>query len=75
MTNREWLNTLTDEQLSQFLTGGLLLHHKPLEKVEGIAETDYITNISLVYRRSINSTRYLEKWLSDEQEFETVRWN
>ena len=75
MTNREWMNTLTDEELSLFLTSGLTLHHKALENVEGIATTEYITNISCVYRRSIQSTRYLEKWLSDEQEFETVRWN
>ena len=75
LTNREWMNTLTDEQLSQFLTDGLLLHHKLFDAIGNMYTTDFVTSISSVYRRYIDSPKGLEKWLSEPQEFDVVSWS
>ena len=72
MTNREWMNTLTDEQLSKFLTDGLLLHHKQLDAIDNVYTADFFTSISFVYRRYIHSQKGLEQWLSEPQELDVV---
>jgi hypothetical protein len=68
MTNREWLNTLTDSQLAAFLTNGLLCKYD-------MDDSDFTILVSLrrVLFRGTCSEDTLFRWLSEEQEFEVVK--
>lgn len=68
MTNREWLNTLSDNQLAKFLTNGLLCKYD-------MDDSDFTILVSLrrVLFRGTSSEDALFRWLSEEQEFEVVR--
>lgn len=68
MTNREWLNALTDKQLAAFLTNGLLCKYDT-------DDSDFTVLVSLrrVLFRSTCSEDALFRWLSEEQEFEVVK--
>ena len=68
MTNREWLNNLTDKQLAAFLTNGLPC------KYDG-DDSDFTILVSLkrVLFRGTCSEETLFRWLSEEQEFEVVK--
>lgn len=68
MTNREWLNALTDKQLAAFLTDGLLCKYD-------MDDSDFTILASLrrVLFRSTCSEDALIQWLSEEQEFEVVQ--
>ena len=72
MTNREWMNTLTDEQLSKFLTDGLWVHLKIVDETGNAYTIDSFVSIAHVYRRYIHSQKGLEQWLSSPQEFDVV---
>lgn len=64
MTNREWLESLTDNQLAAFLTDGLYVtsaHYL------GVYAT-YV-NIRQVAANYTQSQLGIEKWLSMQQEF------
>lgn len=68
MTNREWLNALTDKQLAAFLTNGLLCKYD-------LDDSDFTILVSLrrVLFRGTCSEDTLLRWLSEEQEFEVVK--
>lgn len=68
MTNREWLRTLTDKQLSAFLTDGLLCKYT-------WDDSDFTILVSLrrVLFRGTCSKDTLLRWLSEEQEFDVVK--
>ena len=65
-TNRQWLESLTDKQLSEFFTLGITVR------------TDYpdcapfTTSIRQIAGAYIQSTLGIEKWLSMPQEYEVV---
>lgn len=68
MTNREWLNALTDKQLAAFLTNGLLCKYD-------MDDSDFTVLVSLqrvLFRRTCSEDT-LFRWLSEEQEFEVVK--
>lgn len=58
MTNREWLNGLTDYELAQFLTSGLKV------------ASGYSVSIHDILRRYTLSTTGIREWFSEEQEYE-----
>ena len=65
MTNREWLQNLSDKELAEFLTVGIKLKFisMPVACVYNVRE------IASRYTQSVNG---LEKWLSKKQEFMTI---
>lgn len=73
MTNREWLATLSDEELSEFLTIGLHVRYihpfigNTLTLSEGVVS---VNKISWGY---IQSTIGLTEWLRSNQDFETIK--
>ena len=58
MTNREWLNTLTDEQFANFLTFGLYVKYKSIPDMPTMFS---IKNVTYQYAQSIIG---LTEWLS-----------
>ena len=65
MTNREWLSSLTNEQLAQFLTFGLKYRFMVSYGIADVWQYDYI-NISKISRSYANSVVGIEKWLEEE---------
>lgn len=63
MTNREWLNALTDEQLAAFLTDGLLCTMCEVRQFIGPV------SLKTIKWRDIRSVDAVTKWLKSEQEF------
>lgn len=64
MTNRQWLETLTDKQLALFFTSGLLVRsHYYNDELFMIS----ITQISMNY---ISSVAGIERWLSMQQDYD-----
>ena len=63
LTNREWLESLTDDQLAAFLSYGLL--------VEGaqVKTLPFVINLSIVAGRYTYSELGLRDWLGRPQEF------
>ena len=62
MTNREWLNSLSDSDLARFLSTGL--------EVMAIGYGDhFVVSISDISRRYIMSHLGIEEWLNKPQEF------
>lgn len=68
MTNREWLNTLSDTQFARFLTNGLFCKYT-------WDDSDFTVLVSLqrVLFRGTCSEDTLFHWLSEEQEFDVVK--
>lgn len=66
MTNREWLESLTDEQFALFLTSGVPIVDK--EAYYGIGTVSCVS-IQDIKWRYIQSTTGIEQWLSSPQEF------
>lgn len=60
-TNREWLNSLSNEQLADFLTENL--------QVKSCTGFVYCTGISKIKYREISSVRGILRWLNAQQEF------
>ena len=69
MTNREWLATLSDKELSEFLTVGLYVKYVG----SGITTSETVISVSEISRRYIQSTIGLAEWLRSNQEFETIK--
>lgn len=67
MTNREWLQGLSDEELARFLTEGLLVTST---RWDG---TPYFMNIRQIANNYMLSVFGIKEWLSKEQEFEVAR--
>lgn len=62
MTNREWLNSLSDHDLALFLSTGL--------EVMAIGYGDhFVVTIGDISRRYIMSHLGIEEWLNKPQEF------
>lgn len=72
MTNREWMMSLTDEELSKFLTDGLWTHNKIFDATGNMYIIDSFTCMAHIYRRYIHSQKGLEQWLGAPQELELV---
>lgn len=69
MTNREWLATLSNKELSEFLTIGLWVKFcQPLA-----ANLKSIVSISHISLRYNISTDGVEEWLESSQEFEVIK--
>jgi hypothetical protein len=66
-TNRQWLESLTDKQLAEFLTFGLLVR-----SVHFVGEP-FMICISQIAMRYTASIKGIEKWLSDSQDYEIVK--
>lgn len=63
-TNRQWLESLTNKQLAEFFTFGLLVR-----PVRYISEP-FIISISQIAMRYTASIAGIEKWLSESQDYE-----
>lgn len=70
MTNREWMQSLTDEELAYFLTAGL-----PVKDIRIGLDGYNMFGISVhtISHRYISSHLGIEEWLKQEQEFEVVK--
>lgn len=66
MTNREWMESLTDYQLADFLTVGLSVICKSFPQ----AKCMYYTNIDTIARYCAENSIGIIQWLYEEQEFE-----
>jgi hypothetical protein len=66
MTNRQWLETLTDKQLALFFTFGLLVRSNHYNDEPFIIS---ITQISMNYTASVAG---IERWLSMPQDYKIV---
>ena len=66
MTNREWINSLTNKEQAEFYTTRLVV--TPI----GYYDTICIVNTSKIAGRYSQSTIGVEEWLSAEQEFMTT---
>ena len=75
-TNRDWLNSLTNKQLAEFLTCGLYVHD--LRKIEGnlpegtVYIRDIVINFNSIKMTYILSHTGVEQWLNSPQEFEVI---
>ena len=70
MTNREWMQSLTDKELAYFLTLGLPVKDIRF-KLDGYGM--FPISINTISPRSISSHLGVEEWLKQEQEFEVVK--
>lgn len=68
MTNREWLNTLSDTQLAAFLTNGL-----PCKYYWDDSDFTILVPLRRVLFRGTCSEDTLFRWFSEEQGFEVVK--
>ena len=66
MTNKEWLSTLNEVELTEFLTYGLLVKNAQYESLP------FHINIVELSRRYISSFDGIYDWLSEEQEYEVI---
>jgi hypothetical protein len=66
MTNRQWLESLTDNQLAAFLSYGIL--------VEGaqVKTLPFVINLSIVAGRYTHTELGLREWFGRPQEFVIV---
>lgn len=64
-TNRQWLESLTDKQLSEFLTCGL-----QVTSAHKILRYSYYVSIHTIGAQYTQSTLGIEKWLSMPQDYE-----
>ena len=66
MTNREWLESLTDKQLSEFFTHGIMV------RTHYIGCLPFPISIHQISGSYMQSTLGIEKWLSMPQDYEVV---
>ena len=64
MTNRQWLESLTDRQLAEFLTFGLLVR-----SVHFVGDP-FMISIAQISMRYTASIKGIETWLSQLQDYE-----
>lgn len=67
ITNREWLESLTDKQLAAFLTDGLFV-----TSAHYLGGVHFPVNIRMTANSYIQSNLGIEKWLSMPQDYEVV---
>lgn len=75
MTNREWLESLSNKQLAEFLTCGLYVHdlNEIYSNLPGIMRNQNRTvNLNEIKIRYIQSHTGVEDWLNRPQEFEVI---
>ncbi len=73
MTNREWLGSLSNKELAEFLTCGLYVHSLyPCEGNVPISQ-DYVVSLRMVTGRYTQSHLGLAEWFRSEQEYEIIR--
>ena len=65
-TNREWLESLTNKQLSEFLTHGIMV------RTSYIGCPPFPISIHQIAGSYMQSTLGIEKWLSRPQDYEVV---
>ena len=65
MTNREWLESLTDNQLAAFLTAGLFV-----TSAHYSGGVHFPANIRMLASSYTQSQLGIEKWLSMPQDYE-----
>ena len=75
MTNRDWLNSLTNKQLAEFLTYGLYIHD--LNEIynnlpEIMRNQNRTVNLKQITMRYIQSHIGVEQWLNSPQDFEVI---
>ena len=66
MTNREWLESLTDKQLADFFTHGIVV------RTHYIGCSPFPISIHQIAGSYIQSTLGIEKWLSMPQDYEVL---
>ena len=64
MTNRQWLESLNDRQLAEFLTFGIMV------KSMHYIGHPFMVNISRIASEYTSSIAGIEKWLSMPQDYE-----
>lgn len=67
-TNRQWLESLTDKQLAEFFTHGLMVTTADYAGV-----LPFPISIHQIAGSYIQSTLGIEKWLSMPQDYEIVK--
>ena len=67
MTNREWIESLTDKQLAEFFTHGIVVISAHYEGV-----MPFPISIHQIAGSYIQSTLGIEKWLSMPQDYIVV---
>ncbi len=65
-TNRQWLESLTDKQLSEFFTLGIMV------RTHYIGCPPFPISIHQIAGSYMQSTLGIEKWLSMPQDYEVV---
>ena len=76
MTNRQWLESLSNKQLAEFLTCGLYVHD--LCKIEGnlpegaVFIRDRVMDFNAIKMRYTQSHIGVAYWLDSPQEFEVI---
>ena len=75
MTNRDWLNSLTNKQLAEFLTCGLYVHnlneiYSNLPRI--MRNQNRTVSLKEIKMRYIQSHTGVEDWLNRPQEFEVI---
>ena len=81
MTNREWLESLSDDDLSGFLALGIYVRDKKIPEVMPDTEdgypisygTDFYISIRDVANQYAQSPLGLYQWLNEDQEFEVIK--
>ena len=69
MTNREWLASLSDEQLARFFTNGVLVNYHG--NMSAFFPPFYLSILQVAYGY-ISSTEGIKKWLKEKQAYEVV---
>lgn len=64
LTNRQWLESLTDKQLAEFLTRGILVRN------DHFGSTIFPINIHQIAGNYMDSVLGIEKWLKMPQTYE-----
>ena len=67
LTNRQWLESLTDNQLAAFLTDGLFV-----TSAHYSGGVHFPANIRILANSYTQSNLGIEKWLSMPQDYEVV---
>lgn len=70
MTNREWMQSLTDEELANFLTDGLYVRDIRIG-LDGF--NMFAMSVHIIAHRYNSSRLGIEEWFKQNQEFEVVK--
>ena len=68
MTNREWLASLSDEQLAEFCTSTLYVTFVGQE----LKDIKFPLSVRHIAQRTTSSIEGFKEWLNKEQEFEVL---